>query len=83
MGIISDLHFLYTFQYFADFSAVEDVWVKLGSTSRFHLNELPRVVKLTGTESRSERRNGGFFFNGYRVSVLDDANGQQRWLHTL
>ena len=51
MGIISDLHFLYTFQYFADFSAVEDVWVKLGSTSIFHLNELPRVVKLTGTES--------------------------------
>ena len=33
---------------FCRLSAVEDVWVKLGSTSRFHLYELPRVVKRTG-----------------------------------
>ena len=51
------------------------------NTLRFHLNDVPRIVKIRETESRmgvariwGEGENGELLFIGYRVSVWEDEN---------
>ena len=56
------------------------------NTVPFHLNKVPKIVKLIETErvmvARGwQQRLSGELFNGHRVSVLKDEQSSGDWLH--